>query len=1047
MNESEQNFCFEDRRLSLIDVSFEDDCLYSSPSHDFHVRFSDAAKTEAKSNLGFTDANLTQFDGGEVGAEPVESVEAERVKKKNKYNLRKSIAWDSAFFTSAGVLEPEELSTMIGSGKHMLPGIEEDIHKSTDSISTLASDNLTLENLEADLFGDIRASIQRSTKGSDVANSTSKVVSPETENASIPSLEKADVASQNKLKAKSAPNKPSAVMQGIEKTAKQSNPVNGDSKSLCRPPKIASRVGPILTPATKRASLGANRVKVEKYKDSPENEKRLTGKGVKVPALGGPRNVVPRPTLPIKASLRSSSALKTQLKTSSCVDSSGRLSSDSSSKSSLNFLRKDDSRTGNHSSSTSNVKTALKLPSRNKNQSTSSHLSPYLKSVTKLSSNISPASSISEWSSASLSPTSTLNKKSNSSRSSFDISSCKDASGDSDASQVMDSQNYFNDEHSVGHGTQVGLSGECVKKATTASSSVLHPDSAKPSGLRLPSPKIGFFDGVRSAVRTPNRNKQSHEALPSGLPGFGAGSASPNGGSNEAKVGKLQPARTAVRGTRIMDQVTASGMKSKSPLPLQESSIAAPRVSSAVKNEKRNASISLKAQNRMSLQGERKSNLKDKKVGLEECNKSLNNSDGGFTEKNGDACFLKDKKETECKGDAPEKDTEVTLCNGLPYITTDSSSIPKVENITSLEKVSGDVICSQNYIKDSLPYPYSTNEKEKASIEDRVDGLTKQIGAVDFYIEMHKETVGDSLSLSKDDVSRVDSGIQEEFNHSSKPTSSLNPTMASTIVEAEAGIEKDFVEGQVGDLTKQVGAVDFHLDMHKEGGGDSLSLSRHDVIRVDSGIQEECKELPNPACSPVPDIASSMVETEKAEAGLHKASSEDQVDGLTKQIGAFGIHVKIHKEAVGDSLSFSQDDVGRVHSHIGEQFKELSNPTSSPYPAIASTMVEAEKAEAGIEKVSVKDLVDSLTKQIGTLDIHVEVHKELVSDSLSHSQDDASKVDFGIQEEYNELSKPACSATPARASTTVEAQMAEAAILLHPTPTNGKPKDGETSQQ
>jgi hypothetical protein len=26
--------------LSLIDVSFEDDCLYSSPSHGFHVRFS-----------------------------------------------------------------------------------------------------------------------------------------------------------------------------------------------------------------------------------------------------------------------------------------------------------------------------------------------------------------------------------------------------------------------------------------------------------------------------------------------------------------------------------------------------------------------------------------------------------------------------------------------------------------------------------------------------------------------------------------------------------------------------------------------------------------------------------------------------------------------------------------------------------------------------------------------------------------------------------------------------------------------------------------------
>ncbi|KAF9665002.1 hypothetical protein SADUNF_Sadunf16G0076900 [Salix dunnii] len=1043
MNESEQNFCFEDRRLSLIDVSFEDDCLYSSPSHDFHVRSSDDAKTEAKSNLGFTDANYTQFDGGEVGAEPVESMEAERMKKKKKYNLRKSIAWDSAFFTSAGVLDPEELSTMMGRGKHMLPVIDEDIHKSTDSISTLASDNLTLENLEADLFGDIRASIQRSTKGSDVGNSTSEVVSLETENTSIPSLEKADVASQNKLKAKTTPSKPNAVMQGTEKIAKQSTPVDGDSKSLCRPPKIASRVGPILTPATKRASLGANRFKVEKSKDSPENEKRLTGRGAKVTALGGPRNVVPRPTLPVKSSLRSSSALKSQLKTSSCVSSSGSLSSDSSSKSSLNFMRrKDDSRTGNHSSSTSNVKTTLKLPSRNKNQSTSSHVSPYLKSMSKLSSNISPASSISEWSSASLSPTSTLNKTSNSSRSSFDISSCKDASRDSAASQVMDSQHYLNDEHSVGHGNQVGSVGKCVNKATEGSSSVLHPDSVKPSGLRLPSPKIGFFDGVRSAVRTPNRNKQSHEALPSGLPGLGAGSVSPIGGSNEAKLGKLQPARTAVRGTRIMDQVTASGMKSKSTLALQESSIAALRVSSAVKNEKRNASISLKAQNRMSFQGERKSNLKDKKVGLEECKESLNNSDGGYTERNGDACLLKDKKETESKGDAPEKDTKVTLCNGLPDITTDLNSIPKVENINSLERVSGDVICSHNYIKDSLPNPYGTNEKEKAFIEDRVNGLTKKIGAVDVYIEMHKETAGDSILLSKDDVSRADSGNLEEFKHSPKPTSSMK-AMTSTIMEAEARIEKDFIEDQVDVLTKQVRAVDFHLDMKKEGGGVTFSLSQHDAIRVDSGILEQCKELSKPACSPVPDIASSMVETEKAEAGLHKASAEDQVDGFTKEIEPFDIHVQMHNHA--DSLSFSHD-VGRVHSHIGEQFKEVSNRTSSLYPAIASTMVEAEKAEAGIEKVSVDGLVDSLTKKIGALDIHV-MHKELASDSLYHSQDDVNKVDFGTQEEYKELSNHACSATPARASTMVEAQMAKAVTSLHPTTTNGKPKDGETSQQ
>ncbi|KAJ6746639.1 hypothetical protein OIU74_029165 [Salix koriyanagi] len=401
MNESEQNFSFEEKTQSLIDVSFEDDCLYNSPSHDCHVQFSET-KAEAKNKLGFAEANNTQsvFDGGELGPDPIKSMEPERVKKDTKYNLRKSLAWNSAFFTSAGVLEPEELSSMIGCEKHMLPGIEEDIHTSSDSISTLASDNLTLMNLEeADLFGDIRASIQRSTKGPDIENSSSKVGSPKTESKTVRSSEKVDVASRNKVKPKAAPNKPNAVMQGTEKTAKLSVPINGESKSLCRPPKIVGRVVPILAQATKRASLGANRVKVERDKDNPENAKKITGRGAKVPALSGPRNAMPRPTLPVKSSLRSSSAMKSASTASSSIDSSGSLSSDCSSKYSMNSVRREsDSRTANHSSSGSNVKTTLKFPSRSKNQSRSSHLSPYLKSMNKLSSSISPASSISEWS-------------------------------------------------------------------------------------------------------------------------------------------------------------------------------------------------------------------------------------------------------------------------------------------------------------------------------------------------------------------------------------------------------------------------------------------------------------------------------------------------------------------------------------------------------------------------------------------------------------------------------------------------------------------------
>ncbi|KAJ6778366.1 hypothetical protein OIU74_002209 [Salix koriyanagi] len=55
---------------------------------------------------------------------------------------------------------------------------------------------------------------------------------------------------------------------------------------------------------------------------------------------------------------------------------------------------------------------------------------------------------------------------------------------------------------------------------------------------------------------------------------------------------------------------------------------------------------------------------------------------------------------------------------------------------------------------------------------------------------------------------------------------------------------------------------------------------------------------------------------------------------------------------VGDSLSFSQDNRWQSSFSYCEQFKEVSNRASSLYPAIASTLVEAEKAvEAGIERV------------------------------------------------------------------------------------------------
>lgn len=82
-----------------------------------------------------------------------------------------------------GVLEPEELSSIIEGvesvEKHKLPGIQEEIHRSAESISTLESlesESLTLEGLEAGLFEDVRASIQKSSAASNVANARSTAV-------------------------------------------------------------------------------------------------------------------------------------------------------------------------------------------------------------------------------------------------------------------------------------------------------------------------------------------------------------------------------------------------------------------------------------------------------------------------------------------------------------------------------------------------------------------------------------------------------------------------------------------------------------------------------------------------------------------------------------------------------------------------------------------------------------------------------------------------------------------------------------------------------
>uniref|UniRef100_A0A5B6YY67 Putative endochitinase A isoform X2 n=1 Tax=Davidia involucrata TaxID=16924 RepID=A0A5B6YY67_DAVIN len=539
-----------------------------------------------------------------------ESFERERTRKIGKCNLRKSLAWDSAFFTSAGVLDPDELSSMIEgvekSERNLLPGIEEDICRSTDSISTLESESLTLENFEGDLFEDIRASIQKSSKASNVGRSSSKSASKETETQALCSSKKLDLASQNKMKAKPVFKKESIVVQGPGRLVKQGSgcpqvtqmkPVarNGDSSSsLPKPPKSIGRANPIPIAPTKRASLGTSRVKME---NDDVKSTTVASKGAlasKVPGLAA-RRVLPKPALSSKSSSLGSTATRTEstISSSSC-DSSASASSNNIGRPPMNSVRrKIDSRTVNPPSSGSIRKTPSKIALKNKTQSGKSGISARLMS-SKLSSSTSPASSISDWSSESSSSASTVNRRSNNFRASLDSSSsCR--SMDSDTLSALDIQKHSNDQISDGGENQVaGLLSQNVKKAATQIGTLSSPAPSKPSGLRMPSPKIGFFDGVKSLVRTPKGGLQSHSGLPTGLPKVGSGICSLSGGLNKPKLGKLQSATTVA----AMGNMKLDTRKPASPLPLQDPSNALTKIPSASRGVKYSPAISPKVMNK-----------------------------------------------------------------------------------------------------------------------------------------------------------------------------------------------------------------------------------------------------------------------------------------------------------------------------------------------------------------------------------------------------------------------------------------------------------------
>ncbi|KAG6580587.1 hypothetical protein SDJN03_20589, partial [Cucurbita argyrosperma subsp. sororia] len=506
-------------RLSLIDFASEDDFLLSSPSCDLHdVNSLDITKEDEEQNnigqLGTVDSSRIEegtdaFEQREDEPQSLQSSEPERIRRNGKYNLRKSLAWDSAFFTSAGFLDPEELTSMIAPvgriEKRALPKISEDVQKSSDSISSLESEIMPLESIEGNLFEDVRASIQKSSRIIGMGNSRSKAESGRKATCKPPSPGRLDLTSQNKIKDRSASRKQTHGLQGPGRTIMQtcSQPRSGQQlKAVSRLPSISTSI--------KRPSLGHNLPATEK--DGTTSDAGRAGRRDSV-SLRSTAKLTRIPT-----------AAKIQQKTSSDVSGS------SSDKVGNSFSKDARRKTEGKASPSSGCipKMSSRVGSKVKTPIENSRLSSYLISQTKHSSGISPASSISEWSTES-SSNSTLEQRSNSTRASLHSVSSKRISIDSDTSN--DGGN-----HLVGPNTHTtGLRSQPVKK--TSQSSTLPPTSMKPSGLRLPSPKIGYFDGGKTS------SMKSNLAVPGGMTKTGAGNVSTNGGQSKTKPSRVQPAR------------------------------------------------------------------------------------------------------------------------------------------------------------------------------------------------------------------------------------------------------------------------------------------------------------------------------------------------------------------------------------------------------------------------------------------------------------------------------------------------------------------------
>ncbi|XP_048421758.1 flocculation protein FLO11-like [Pyrus x bretschneideri] len=478
---------------------------------------------------------------------PSESLEPERTRRINRCSFRKSLAWDNAFFTSAGVLDPEELSIVNRgfkkSEKHQLPRIQE-VLRPAESMSTINSGCSSLmASLEFELFEDNRSSAQKPTSLSGVTTSSLKSKRGKGLQ-SVRSSKNPDASPRMRMRAiMSTSERQSLNARGTEKILKEASAFSQkqraagsgklNSSTSRKPPKISSRINQSYTLAAKRACSGGN------------NEKM----GTALAAPGQSMNVSKKPCLSASCSITNS--LTPPTKTSpfcspTTTQKSRVYSSPLFSKSPLYSRSKIDSSLVNSASRGFTMGTPLKSTKKNNGELETSWQPSTLLCTPKSSPYTSPASSFDGWSSASSSTS--VNQRWKKSEVGLNTFIGGQASFDSDISQESILESHSQDQPCIGHGNQAAMllnprDGNMSTGSSPIPSSVSK--HIKPSCLRAPSPKIGFFDEESSLVRS-SGSMQFHSGIQNNIVSrsrTGNGNTNRNGSENQN--GNLQSPRTS----------------------------------------------------------------------------------------------------------------------------------------------------------------------------------------------------------------------------------------------------------------------------------------------------------------------------------------------------------------------------------------------------------------------------------------------------------------------------------------------------------------------